>query len=174
MPLHLEPLDMSVELEGYKSVLIVSCPICPPVSLATDGGSPLMEFFRSGIKTGAYEDYVREVRKSLEERGVKTGVFTSYLPCTAMCLWTKGQRNRLWKRAKDYEAALVMGCESARYTVEETLKNTDCRVLLGMRLVGITNATLKFEFPLTAKLEDLARVKANEVIQDDSHQRPMI
>ena len=127
-----------------------------------------MEFFKSGIKTGAYEDCIREIRESLRQRGIETGVFTSYLPCTAMCLWTKGQRNRLSKRAKDYEAALVMGCESARCTVEDTLKDTDCKVLLGMQLVGITNATLKFEFPLTVKLENLARVEANETVRQDS------
>jgi len=162
MPLHLKPLDVSHELGDYSSVLIVSCPICPPVSLATDKGSPFIEFFKSGIKTGAYEDYVRDVRESLEQRGVKTDVFTSYLPCTAMCLWTAGQRNRLMKRAKHYQAALVMGCESARHTVEETLKSSDCDVILGMKLVGITNATLKFEFPLTVKLDNLAQVNANQ------------
>lgn len=162
MPLHLEPLDVSVELESYKSVLIVSCPVCPPVSLATDKGSPFIEFFKHGIKTGAYEDYIHEICESLEQRGKKTGVFTSYVPCAATCLWTKGQRNRLLKRAQNYDAALVMGCESARYTVEETLKNTNCDVILGMELVGITNASLNFEFPLTVKLENLARVSANE------------
>lgn len=162
MPLHLEPLDLSDDLENYKSVLIVSCPVCPPVSLATDKGAPFMEFFKHGIKTAAYEEYLREIRGSLERRGVDTGVFTSYLPCAATCLWTRGQRNRLMKRAKDYDVALVMGCESARYTVEETLKDTDCDVILAMQLVGITNANLKFDFPLTVKLEDLARVRANE------------
>ena len=167
MPLHLKPLDMSAELEGYESVLIVSCPVCPPVSLATDKGLPLMEFFKSGIKTGAYEDHIRDMRESLEQRGVKTGVFTSYVPCTAMCLWTTGQRNRLLKRAKGYQAAVVMGCESARYTVEEALKGTDCAVLLAMQLVGITNAKLKFDFPLTVELEDLARVDANEQGEDE-------
>ena len=162
MPLHLKPLDVSAALEGYESVLIVSCPICPPVSAATDTDSPLIEFFKSGIKTGAYEDYIRDMRESLEERGVETGVFTSYLPCTAMCLWTKGQRNRLLKRAKGYQAAVVMGCESARVTVEQVLKDTDCAVLLAMQLVGITNAKLKFRFPLTVELKDLVRVDANE------------
>ncbi len=165
MPLHLEPLDVSAGLENSDSVLIVSCPICPPVSLATDTDSPLIDFFKSGIKTGAYEDYILRIRNSLEQRGVRTGVFTSYLPCTAMCLWTKGQRNRLLKRAKDYDTALVMGCESARHTVEETLKNIDCRVVLGMQLVGITNATLKFQFPLSVKLENLARVNANAPVK---------
>ncbi len=162
MPLHLKPLDMAAELEGYESVLIVSCPICPPVSLATDTGSPLIEFFKNGIKTGAYEDHLRDMREALEQRGVRTGVFTSYLPCTAMCLWTAGQRKRLLKRANGYQAAVVMGCESARYTVEETLKETDCAVLLAMQLVGITNAKLKFKLPLTVELGDLSRIDANE------------
>lgn len=168
MPLHLQPLDFSVELENHKSVLIVSCPVCPPVSLATDKDSPLIEFFKHGIKTGAYEDYLHEIRESLEQRGVKTDVFTSYVPCAATCLWTRGQRNRLLKHAKDYDAALVMGCESARHTVEQTLKSTACEVLLAMQLVGITNASLKFQFPLTVKLENLARVNANERVEDVS------
>lgn len=168
MPLHLKPLDVSVELEKFKSVLIVSCAVCPPVSLATDNDSPFIEFFKHGIKTGAYEDYIQEIRESLEQRGVKTGVFTSYVPCGATCLWSRGQRNRLLKRAKDYEAALVMGCESARYTVEDSLKSTDCEVVLAMRLVGITNAALKFQFPLTVNLENLARVHANEKLEDMS------
>ena len=30
MPIYLEPRDVAADLEGFKSVLIVSCPICPP------------------------------------------------------------------------------------------------------------------------------------------------
>jgi hypothetical protein len=168
MPLHLEPLDVSSELEGLRSVLIVSCPVCPPVSLATERNSPFKEFLRSGIKTRAYEDFIRETCEVLEQRGARTGVFTSYLPCAAMCLWTRGQRNRFLRRAKGYEAALVMGCESAKFTVEDILKDTDCKVVLGMGLVGITNATLKFQFPSTVQLDDLARVKANEQVGEVS------
>jgi hypothetical protein len=162
MPLHLEPIDVSAELEGHESALIVSCPVCPPVSLASDKDSPFIEFFKHGIKSGAYEDYIRELRESLEQQGIRTGVFTSYMPCAATCLWTRGQRNRLLKRAQNYDAALVMGCESAKCTVEEALRNTDCKVVLAMQLVGITNASLKFQFPFTVKLENLARVSANE------------
>jgi hypothetical protein len=73
MPLHLEPLDVSVDLQNYKSVLIVTCPICPPVSLATDKDSPFIEFFKSGIKTRAYEDFIQSIREPLEQRGVQTG-----------------------------------------------------------------------------------------------------
>ena len=162
MPLHLEPLDLSDKLQSYKSILIVSCPVCPPVSLASDNDAPLIEFFKHGIKTPAYEDYLRELRQSLERDGIDTGVFTSYLPCAVACLWTSGQRKRLLKRAAGYDAAMVMGCESMRVTVEQTLKDTDCDVFLAMELVGITNAKLKFGFPLTVRLDNMTRVSANE------------
>ena len=163
MPLHLEPLDLSNELEEYESVLIVSCPICPPVSLAAERQSPVIEFFKSGIKTRAYEDHLQEICEPLEKRGVRTSVLTIYAPCPMLCLWTTGQRKRLLKRARDFEAVLVMGCESARYTVEHALEDTDCKVVLAMQLVGITNATLKSKFPSTIALDNLARVRANEV-----------
>ena len=165
MPLHLEPIDLSDQLQTYRSVLIVSCPVCPPVSLASDNDSPFIEFFKHGIKTPAFEDHLSGIREPLERDGIRTGVFTSYLPCAATCLWTKGQRSRLLKKAREYDAALVMGCESARYTVEETLKDAGCDVILAMQLVGITNAKLKFGFPLTVSLDSLARVSANERLE---------
>jgi len=165
MPLHLEPLDLYDKLQRYSSVLLVSCPVCPPVSLATDKEKPFIEFFKHGIKTPAYEEFLGEVRERLEQDGVKTGVFTSYLPCPATCLWTAAQRNRLLKRAGEFDAALVMGCESARHTVEKALKDTDCDVYLAMQLVGVTNAILNFGFPSTIRLDNQARVHANERVE---------
>jgi hypothetical protein len=162
MPLHLEPLDLLDKLQGYKSVLIVSCPVCPPASLASDNDSPFIEFFKHGIRAPAFENFLDDFSETLEQHGIRPGRFTSYMPCPATCLWTSGQRNRLLKRSREYDAVLVMGCESARYTVEETLKDTNCDVILAMRLVGITNASLKFELPFTLRLGNLARVEANE------------
>ncbi len=165
MPLHLEPLDRFERLRRCRSVLIVSCPVCPPASLASDHGTPLIEFFKHGIKTPAYEEYLYALRECLEREGIRTDVFTSYLPCPTTCMWTASQRNRLLKRARDYDAALVMGCTSAQCTVEETLKDTDCEAILGMELVGVTNARLKFEFPLKVTLDRPMRVVANERVR---------
>lgn len=162
MPLHLESLDLSDRLQSYKSVLLVSCPVCPPASLASDNDSPLIEFFKHGIKTPAYEEHLKELRKSMETKGIRTGVFTSYLPCPTTCMWTAGQRNRLRKRAMGYDAAIVMGCESAQRTVEETLEGTNCDAILGMQLVGIINAKLTIQFPLNVKLDNPMQVRANE------------
>ena len=168
MPLHLESIDLSEKLQGYDSVLIVSCPICPPASLAADTDSPFVELFKHGIKTPAYQDHLNEIRKPLERLGINTGVFTSYLPSPTACVWTRGQRRRLRKRAQNYDAALVMGCESLRYLVEEELRDTNCDVILGMQLIGITNATLRFGFPFTVRLENFVRVPANERIEHAS------
>ena len=162
MPLHLKPLAISERLKRYSSVLIVSCPVCPPASLASDKNTPLIQFFKHGIKTPAYEEYLDELKRSLEREGIRTGVFTSYLPCPTTCMWTPGQRNRLLRRASEYDAAVVMGCTSAQCTVEEALKETNCDAILGMQLVGVTNARLKFEFPLNVILDSPIRVAANE------------
>jgi hypothetical protein len=162
MPLHLEPIDVSSDLEHATSVLIVSCPVCPPVSLAIQKDSPFMEVFRNGLKTGAFEDYIKQIRQPLEQRGVRTGVFSMYAPLPTMCLWTKGQRRRLLKRARDFETVLVLGCDSATYTVRQALKETQCQVIQAMHMTGITNATVKFRFPMTLTLEEEARVGAGE------------
>jgi hypothetical protein len=121
--------------------------------LAMQQNSPFIELFKRGIKTGAFEDYIRSIREPLERRGVRTGAYSIHVPTPMMCLWTKWQRSRLLKRARDYKAVLVLGCDSATYTVQETLKNTDCQVIQGLEMIGTTNATLKVRFPLTIDLD---------------------
>ena len=158
MPLHLEPQDVTEHLENVASILIVSCPVCPPVSVAIQRDSPFLEVFKSGLKTGAFEDLIEEIREPLEKRGVRVGVFSTYAPIPTMCLWTRGQRQRLLKRARNFEAVIVLGCDSATYTVEQALRGTDCQVMQAMRVTGITNATVKFQFPMTVKLEEKTRV----------------
>ena len=158
MPINLEPIDVSADLLNAQSVLIVYCPVCPQFSLAMQEDAPWLEFFKNGLKTGALESYIKELRKPLEARGVRVGVFTMRVPLPMMCLWTEGQRTRLLKRARDYEAVVVLGCDSAAFTAQQVLKDTDCRVILGMQMVGITNATIVHKFPLTYELQDTTRV----------------
>ena len=153
MPVYLESQDVSADLKRFNSVLIVCCPVCPPMSLAMQQKSPFIEIFKRGFKTGAFEDYVQSIRQPLEQRGVQTGVYSTHLPCAMMCLWTEGQRRRLQQRASDYEAVLVLGCDSAACTAEEALRHTDCEVLQAMRMVGTVNATAKFRLPMTIDLD---------------------
>lgn len=162
MPINLEPTDVSGSLEDVSSVLIVYCPVCPQFSLAMQKDLPWIEFFKSGLKTGALEDHINEIRDPLEKRGVRVGVFTMRLPLPTMCLWTKGQRQRLLKHAKDYETVVVLGCDSAAFTAQQVLRDTDCHVVAGMRTVGITNATVTHRFPLTFELQDKTRVQIGQ------------
>jgi len=163
MPINLEPTDVSGDLEGVNSVLIVLCPVCPQFSLAMRRESPWIEFFKHGVKTGALEDLIKEIRDPLEKRGVRTGFFTMRVPLPMMCLWTKGQRKRLLKRAENYEAVVVLGCDSAAFTAQQVLTSTGTRVIQAMRMVGITNATITHRFPLTFELQDTTRVQIGQV-----------
>ncbi len=52
----------------------------------------------------------------------------------------------------------MLGCDTARYTVQRALSNTNCKVIQAMRTIGMTNATLTFDFPLAIKLADKVRV----------------
>ena len=162
MPLHLEPLDVSGDLKNVSSVMIVSCPVCPPISLAIQKDMPFIEVFKCGLKSGAFEEHINEIRETLERSGVRTGVYSIYTPLPTMCLWTRGQRNRLLKRAKDYEVVVVLGCDSATHTVQQALKDTDCQVIQGMHMTGITNATVKFQFPMTVTLKEKTLVGQGE------------
>ncbi|NKB58193.1 MAG: hypothetical protein GKS00_17855 [Alphaproteobacteria bacterium] len=153
MPLYLEPKDVIADLEDFRSVLIVPCPICPPMSLAMQTKTPFIDLFKHGLKTGAFEDYIQSIREPLEQRGIRTDVLTIRAPLPLMCLWTEGQRQRLVERAKDFEAVLVLGCNSATVTAKDALKDADCQVFQAMRMKAMANATTKFGFPPTMELE---------------------
>jgi hypothetical protein len=153
MPIRLEPRDVAAELETFKSVLVVSCPICPAVSLAITSKKPLISLFKHGLKTQAFEDYVTSIRRPLEQCGIRTDTFIMRLPHPLMCLWTDGQRRRLLKRAREYEAVLVLGCHSATHTARLALKDAGCQVFQGMRELGLTNATVRVRYPITVELD---------------------
>lgn len=153
MPAYLEPRDVTTELTNFRSVLIVSCPVCPPMCLAMQKDAPFIEFFKRGIKTGAFEDYIQSIREPLEKSGVRTDTISIHAPTPMMCLWTDSQRRRLAKRARDYEAVVVLGCDSGTVTAVDALKDSDCQVIQAMEMNGIMNATAKIKFPLTVTLE---------------------
>ncbi|MBT8090011.1 MAG: hypothetical protein KJO01_07365 [Gammaproteobacteria bacterium] len=153
MPVNLTPKDVSSDLAGFNSVLIASCPVCPPMCLAMQKQEPFIDFFKHGLKTPAFEDYIQSIRDSLEQRGARTGVFSIHTPTPMMCLWTERQRKRLRKHAKDYEAVLILACDSGTESARDALKDTDCQVIQSLEMDGVINATTSIHFPLTVVME---------------------
>jgi hypothetical protein len=46
--------------------------------------------------------------------------------------------------------------------VQAALKDTECQIMQAMQMTGITNASVKFRFPLTLTLEETALVGEGE------------
>lgn len=153
MPILLQPTDVALELRKFRSVLVVSCPVCPAASMAIAENMPLFDFFKYGFKTEALENHIKSIQTELQRHGVRTDAFTMRIPHPLMCLWTARQRDRLLKRASGFEAVLVLGCHSAAMTARDALKDADCKVFLGMREIGLTNATIRFKSPSQIELD---------------------
>ena len=155
MPIHLNDLDVVSEVTGLSSALIVPCNMCPAVTVAAREERPFIRFFRSFLKSAPFEQHIRALQSRLREKDVNTQVFKSSLPHQwFLCMWTSGQRDKLKKHAKQYEAVIVMGCDSATETVRDLVKSTDSKVIEGMEVAGFTNAKLRFHLPCNVSFED--------------------
>lgn len=154
MPVYLDETDVVTEVAGFKSVLIVPCRFCPAATLAVKNNKPYIELFRRFLKTASYERFIETMKRSLENRGIKTSVFRSrLLHQFVLCMWSAKRRNKLRERAKQHEAVVVVGCEAAGQTVRNSLKSTDCQVIQGMRSEGIMSIQPRFHAPCNISLE---------------------
>ena len=155
MPIHFNDLDAVSEVAGLSSALIVPCNMCPAVTVAVREKKPFMQFFRSLLKSPPFEQYIRELQSRLNEHGVSTKIFKCNLYHQwFMCMWTQGQRKKLAECAKQYDVVIVLGCESATETVRDAVKSTNCKVIEGMEVAGIMNATLRFHLPCNVSFDD--------------------
>ena len=155
MPLQLIDLDVASEVSGLSSALIVPCNMCPAVSVAVREHKPFMQFFRSFMKSAPFEKHIRDLQSQLKEKGVKTKVFRSRLYYHwFICMWTFGHGKRLQQYAKQFDAVIVLGCDSAVETVRDLLNSTDCKVIEGMEVIGIMNAKLRFKLPGSVAFEN--------------------
>jgi D-alanyl-lipoteichoic acid acyltransferase DltB (MBOAT superfamily) len=153
MPIYLKEVDVVAEAAKFKSALIVLCRFCPAASLAVRNEKPYLEFFRRLLKTEPYEALVDNMQSRLKKEGLKTSVFKGNLLNYLICLWTSGWRKKLIKRAGQFDAAVVMGCESAYESVQEILKWTNCQVFQGMESEGVLNAIPKVHLPFNISFE---------------------
>ena len=154
MPFRLDTKDVVPEVDGLESVLIVPCRFCPAASMAVKTNEPYIEFPRKFLTTASYERLIESMRRSFEERGIKTSVFKSnLLHQFVLCMWTAKRRRKLSESAKKYDAVIVLGCEAAVQTVRKTLESTACQVIQGMKSEGIMSIQPKFSLPCNLSLE---------------------
>ena len=155
MPIHFNDLDVVSAATGLKSALIVPCNMCPAATVAVREKKPFMQFFRSFLKSLPFEQYIKEMQSQLKKQGVDTKVFRSNLYHQwFMCMWTSGQRKKLQAAAKQYEAVIVLGCDSATETVRDSVKSTGCKVVQGTEVVGLLNAKPRFHLPCNISFDD--------------------
>jgi hypothetical protein len=163
MPIHFNDLDVVSEAAGLKSALIVPCNMCPAVTVAVREKKPFMQFFRSLLKSLPFEQYIRELQSRLKEQGVDTKIFKSNLYHQwFMCMWTSAQRRKLQAAAKQHDALIVLGCESATETVCDSVKSVGCKVIEGMEVTGIMNATLRFHLPCNVSFENCRTIPISQ------------
>jgi len=154
MPCYLKEIDTISELAGFKSVLIVPCRFCPAASLAVSRNEPYIELFRGFLRTASYEKTLSTMKSRLEKNGVKTGIFKSnLLHQFVLCMWTSKRRNELIEQAKKYEALVVMGCDAAIQTIQDSVRSTSCQVIRGMKTEGLMIIKPKFHLPCNISLE---------------------
>lgn len=148
MPLQLNDKDVTADVAELHSALIVPCNMCPAVTVAVREEKPFMQCFKSLLKSTPFQQHIRMLQSRLRAKGVRTKVFQSHLyHHWFMCMWTTGQRNRLKRVARQYDAVIVLGCDSATETVRHLVGTTRCKVIEGMEVVGIMNARMKFHWP---------------------------
>ncbi len=169
MPIHFNDLDVVSEVKGLSSALIVPCIMCPGATVAVREKKPFMQLLKSFLKSAPLEQYIRALQSRLRERGVNTNVFKSILYHQwFMCMWTSGRRRKLQEYAKQYEAVVVLGCDSATETVRDAVKSSDCKVIEGMKVSGIMNAKLRFRLPGNISFEDCRVIPISRQKEEES------
>jgi hypothetical protein len=159
MPIHFNDLDVTSEVAGLSSALIVPCYMCPAVTVAVREKKPFIRLFRDFLKSAPFDQYLTTLQSRLKEHGVETELFKS-APSHEwfMCMWTSGKRKKLRKRAERFDAAIVLGCASATETVRDVVRSTDCKVIEGMEVAGIVNAQMVFHLPGNVSFENCRTV----------------
>jgi len=163
MPIHFDDLDVASEVEGLSSALIVPCNMCPAVTVAVREAKPFIQLFRNFLTSAPFEQYIKAMQSRLLDKGVTTTVFKSNIPHQwFMCMWTSGQRRKLRHEAKQYDAVIVLGCDSATATVRDVVETTDCKVIEAMKVSGIVNAKLRFRLPGNVCFEDCKIIQVSQ------------
>jgi hypothetical protein len=172
VPFLLKDRNVTSDIAGVDSVLILPCRFCPAASLAVREKKPYLDLFRTFLRTAAYENHIKERKSQLERVGVKARVFDSKLPHHfIVCMWTSRRRQQLRQRGAEYDAVMVLGCDAAVKTAQDCMQSTSCRVISGMEVEGVMNVMPSMQFPGKISLEVTGVTRVLEHPSATSEQR---
>lgn len=158
MPFYLNDLDLSAQVKGVSSALIVSCYMCPAVTVAAREEKPFIRLFSSFVKSDPFEQYMKGIQSELDRVNIDSQLYRSLF----LCMWPIGRRKKLAKRARDYDALVVLACDSAAETVRDAVKSSGCRVIKGMEVAGITNVKMSFSLPCNVSFKEAKMVAISQ------------
>ena len=155
MPVHLDDRNIISEVNGLSSALIVACNMCAGASLAMKENKPFLQPFSSLLKSPPLERHIKRLQSQLSKKGLKTKWFrVGIIQQFFLCLWTSRQRRKLQEAVREYEAVIVLGCDSAFKTIRDSVQGTNCKVIEGTEVRGIMNTKPKVHFPCIISFED--------------------
>lgn len=161
MPIHLDDVDIVPEVDGLNSALIVACNMCAGASFAMKDNKPFLQPFRSLLISPPLERHIKYLHTQLRAKGLKTEWFRSgIIQQFFLCLWSKRQRSKFQKYVKEYEAVIVLGCDSAFRTIRDSAQGVDCKIIEGTKVAGIMNTKPKLHFPCNIYFEESKIVPA--------------
>ncbi len=154
MPFYLNDRDITSDLAGVQSALIVPCRFCPAASRAVRENAPYVQLLRGFLRTPAYERHVRALTTRLARAGIRTRVFGGWIPVpSVLCMANAAKREELARLASEHEAMVVLGCDAALETARSCAGASGCRVVPGMEVEGIMNVVPSLRFPLDVWLD---------------------
>lgn len=161
MPFCLYERDVSAEVAGKRTALLVPCGFCPAVSFAVRTERPYLDLLRHGVRTAPYEEHIQTLTAELEGRGLKVRRFDWWSPHQfVVCMWTVARRRQLAELAAGYDLVVVLGCDAARKMIEDCLPVGGATVVQAMRMEGLMDVVPLLEFPcrLSLKMGAVTRV----------------
>jgi hypothetical protein len=154
VPIHLDDVDVVSEVAGLSSALIVPCNMCPAIT--------------AFLRSAPFEEHIKALQSQLAEQRVATKVFRSNIPYQwFLCMWSVGRRAKLGQDARQHDAVIVLGCDSAAATVRDAVKNTDAKVIEGMEVVGFLNAKMRLRAPFNVSFDDCKMVPMSPREKDE-------
>jgi hypothetical protein len=149
----MEPTPIDPSMYSSESVLFVICEVCPKMCMSVRQNRPYASLGRLFGKKDFFDEYITGLRNSFADQGLRTGVFKNKKLNSMMCLWPQKQRDMLGEYSKKFQAIGVIGCQSAVFTVKDSVKSRNITIYPMMRAEGIANFKSKMGFPALFKLE---------------------